>query len=105
MNTGVALRVAVGPKTFVNRTMFVGKIADDPSPATAAPTIERESATKTRSEIPVSSVIAHAEIRLLSFNRPDTMEANPRPKIRNAKYTTVRLMPFNELPKVFVYVV
>jgi hypothetical protein len=39
MNSGAALRVASGPKIRVKRTMFVGKIADVPSPAIAAPTV------------------------------------------------------------------
>jgi hypothetical protein len=39
MKSGVADRVACGPNIRVKRTMLVGKIADVPRPASAAPTI------------------------------------------------------------------
>ena len=91
MNNGVARRVAAGPNIFANRTMFVGKIADVPSPAIAAPIVAKPSPTTIR-KIPVSSVTAHIEINKLSDIRREMIDAIPRPSTRNEKKTTVRLM-------------
>ena len=84
MNIGAACSVACGPKTRANRTMCVGKIAELPNPATAAPTIDHDS-LETMINTPAMRMIEHNKIRLFSETRRETIDATPRPRTKNKK--------------------
>ena len=78
MKIGVAFRVAPGPKIFANRTMFVGKIAEHPSPAIAEP-INSSVSLITIRDTPTSIKAEHNVISLFSGMERETNDAIPRP--------------------------
>src|SRR5688500_3168210 len=84
MNSGVDCLVAAAPKTRVNRTMFVGKIAELPSPATAAPVTANVS-LDTINKTPATSSDEQTDIRTFSDSFRATIDANPRPRTKNVK--------------------
>lgn len=76
----------------VKRTMFVGKIADVPRPASAAPIVAVVSLA-TISETPVSNVTAQMDISAFSDSRREITDAKPRPRTMNEKNTTAPFTP------------
>jgi len=79
MNIGAACSVAVGPKTRAKRAMFVGKIAELPNPAIAAPMIANESLV-TRIKAPVRRITEQENRRTFSGTRLEMIAAAPRPR-------------------------